>query len=89
MDEDTSIFIKKYKQILKFKSQATKNNKKNQRYNISSSKTNNSTNNNNNNENQKSLIILPNIVTNIRKSVSSQDNKKPKIYQIKKKIKIQ
>ena len=74
MDEDTSIFIKKYKQILKFKSQATKKNKKNQRYNISTSKTNANT-NNNNNENQKSLIILPNITTNIRKSVSSQDNK--------------
>lgn len=74
MDEETSIFFKKYKQILKFKSQATKIGKKNLRYN---SKTNDTKSNNINNDNddEKSLNILP-ILPNInqmRNSVSSQN----------------
>ena len=92
MDEETSIFIKKYKQILKFKSQATKNNKKIQRYNINSHNSNININPNiniNNSENQKSLNILPNINTNnVLKSASSQGHIKENIGKSNKDINI-
>ena len=77
MDEETSNFIKKYKQILQFKSRATKKiNSKMKRYNITAD--NNSTDkdsntNNNNDNNKKPLNILPYIYNN-RQSQSSQIN---------------
>ena len=64
MDEETSIFMKKYKQILKFKSQAIKKKLKIHNNNdniIESNKKNN-------------INILPKI-KNLRNSVSSQSNK--------------
>ena len=68
MDEETSNFIKRYKQILYFKSKATR--KINKAININ---TDNSTDNNSNNneENKKQLIILP-YINNNRKIQSSQ-----------------
>jgi len=60
MDEETSIFMKKYKQILKFKNQAIKKNSKLLKNNYK--KTDSSVNNNN-------INILPNI-NNTRKSAS-------------------
>ena len=64
MDEETSIFMKKYRQILKFKSQAIKKKikiHKNNDNKIESNKKNN-------------INILPNI-NNVRNSVSSQSKK--------------
>ena len=62
MDEETSNFIKKYKQILQFKSRATKKiNSKMKRYNITAD------------NNKKPLNILPYIYNN-RQSQSSQIN---------------
>ena len=60
MDEETSIFMKKYKQILKFKNQAIKKNSKLLKNNYK--KTDSSINNNN-------INVLPNI-NNTRKSAS-------------------
>ena len=77
MDEETSNFIKKYKQILQFKSRATKKiNSKMKRYNLTND--NNSTDKdsntyNNNDNNKKPLNILPYIYNN-RQSQSSQIN---------------
>ena len=78
MDEDTSVFFKKYQQILKFKAEATKKNKIIDRYKI---KTSDSTNDKN------KLNVLPNININ-RNNISSQmnsrelsqKNKKEKYY---------
>ena len=77
MDEETSIFIKKYKQILKFKSEATKKNQKNKRYNFNTNDSNiisNQNNNIENFENKKSFNILPKInISTIRNSTTSQN----------------
>ncbi len=77
MDEETSIFIKKYKQILKFKSEATKKNQKNKRYNFNTNDSNiisNQNNNLENYENKKSFNILPKInISTIRNSTTSQN----------------
>ena len=77
MDEETSIFIKKYKQILKFKSEATKKNQKNKRYNFNTNDSNiisNQNNNLENFENKKSFNILPKInISTIRNSTTSQN----------------
>ena len=77
MDEETSIFIKKYKQILKFKSEATKKNQKNKRYNFNTNNSNiisNQNNNLENFENKKSFNILPKInISTIRNSTTSQN----------------
>ena len=64
MDEDTSVFFKKYQQILKFKAEATKKNKATDRYKI---KTSDST------KEQNKLNVLPNININ-RNNISSQMN---------------
>ena len=87
MDEETSIFIKKYKQILKFKSEATKKNQKNKRYNFNTNNSNiivNQNNNLENFENKKSFNILPKInISTIRNSTTSQ-NKIKEIENIQK-----